>query len=303
VRATLRRLVANRDPLGRLFDPRNTLAIAATSLVSRMRDTRLVALVTKDAVVDTQREVFGSRSDIDRDRPDLPLRLRLHHDEATLLLDTSGEPLDHRGYRGLTSAASAREQLVAAAILLSGWDGKGPVVDPMCGAGTFLAEAGSIALGWSPARLRKRFAFEGFTGFEPATFDAIRREPIPTPGPEVRLFGVDNDPVAIDAARVSLQRAGLAGRADLQVGDAFAIDPPPGPPGLVCFNPPWGERLGESEDLWRRIGDLLKQRFKGWRAVLLAGDARMGAGLGLRARKFPVRAGAAELRILVVELY
>lgn len=302
--ALVQRLAARRDELGDLLTPERTFAIQATSLASRLADTRLVALVAKDGIVDAQRELYGRRSDVDRERPDLPLRVRLHRDQATLLLDTSGDPLDRRGYRALTSEAAAREQLVAAAILASGWDGRGPVVDPMCGSGTFLAEAAAIALGRSPQRLRGRFGFERLPGFDPRRFESVQREEIPAPGRSVRLFGVDHDPRAIEAARESLTRAGFADRAALSVGDAFDVEPPAGPAGLVCMNPPWGNRLEGSDELWARIGDLLKQRFAGWTAVLLAGDERKGAALGLRPRRrIPVKAGAAELRILVLDLY
>ncbi len=302
-----RRLVAGMlEPGGTLeglFDPAATLAVSATSLASRLGDVRLLALVTKDAIVDAQRDRFGRRSDVDRERPDLPLRLRLHRDRATLLLDTSGEPLDRRGYRVETTAAPAREQLAAAAVLASGWDGRGDVYDPMCGSGTFLAEAGAIALGWAPARLRRFFAFQGFPTFSRKAFEAVRREPIPAPGPGVLLHGVDLDRHAIEAARHGLERAGLRDRVRLRVGDGLLADPPSSEPGLVCVNPPWGLRLEESDELWKRLGDLLKRRFAGWRAVILAGDERRGAALGLKARKIPVRAGAADLRILVVDLY
>lgn len=303
VRDVVQRRVEERGPFGALFDPRATLAVTATSLASRLGDVRLAALVTKDGIVDAQRHCFGRRSDVDRAQPDLPLRLRIHHDEATLLLDTSGDPLDRRGYRVESTAAPAREQLVAAAVLASRWDGRGPVLDPMCGSGTFLAEAGAIALGLSPARLRQRFAFEGFPTFSRAAWQRVRQEPIPAPGPHVELYGVDRDHSAINATRQGLERAGLGPRARLHIGEAFETDPPDGGPGLVCVNPPWGLRLEDSEAMWRDLGDWLKRRFAGWKAVLLAGDERQGAGLGLRPKRFPVRAGAAELRILVVDLY
>lgn len=284
--------------------PDRTFAIHATSSRSQVRDTRWVALKVKDGLVDGQRERFGRRASVERDWPDLALRVRLHGDRATLLLDTSGEPLDRRGYRTETTTAPLREQVAAAAILASGWDGRGPVVDPMCGSGTLLAEAAAIALGLPPNRLREVWAFEQLPGFDPAVFARVRAEPIPAPGPDVELWGVDREPSAIAAATRNLEAAGLHGRARLAVGDGFAFAPPPGP-GLLAVNPPWGQRLTDTDiAAWRRLGDLLKQRYRGWKAVVLAGGEGLGKHLGLRpARRLPVRSGPLDARILLFDLW
>lgn len=284
--------------------PDRTFAIHATSSRSQVRDTRWVALKVKDGLVDGQRERFGRRASVERDWPDLALRVRLHGDRATLLLDTSGEPLDRRGYRTETTTAPLREQVAAAAILASGWDGRGPVVDPMCGSGTLLAEAAAIALGLPPNRLREVWAFEQLPGFDPAVFARVRAEPIPAPGPDVELWGVDREPSVIAAATRNLEAAGLHGRTRLAVGDGFAFEPPPGP-GLLAVNPPWGQRLTDTDiAAWRRLGDLLKQRYRGWKAVVLAGGEGLGKHLGLRpARRLPVRSGPLDARILLFDLW
>jgi putative N6-adenine-specific DNA methylase len=288
--------------LAALLDPARTLAVTATSTRSALRDTRWIALRAKDALVDAQRSRAGRRSDVDRDHPDLAFRVRLRDDDATLLLDLAGVPLDHRGYRVTSTAAPLREQLAAAALLASGWDGRGPVVDLMCGSGTFLAEAGAIALGLAPNRLRPEWAFERLPPFA-GLLAAVRAEPIPALDPEIRLLGNDLDPAALAAAGDNLAVAGLIDRVTLVQGDAFAFEPPPGP-GLVVANPPYGERLAEPESLWGRLGDLLKQRYAGWRAVLLAGDPALGKRLGLRpARRIPVWNGPLEARIVVLELW
>ena len=287
---------------GALLHPDRSFAIAATSSRSALTDTRWIALRAKDAIADGQRARHGRRADVDRERPDLALRLRLQEDRATLLLDLVGEPLDRRGYRVESTAAPVREQLAAAALLASGWNGRGPVVDPMCGSGTFLAEAGAIALGLAPNRLRRRWGFEALPGFA-GLLDEVRGEPIPAPDPEARLHGNDLEPSAVAAALRNLAAAGLAERTTITRGDAFDFLPPPGP-GLVVVNPPYGERIAEPAGLWRRLGDLLKQRYAGWKAVLLAGDPALGKQLGLRpARRIPVWNGPLEARVLVVDLW
>jgi putative N6-adenine-specific DNA methylase len=177
--------------VARLFAPGRTFAVRATSSASRIRDTRWVGLKVKDGIVDAQRRRFGSRASIDRKSPDTQLRLWLSRDRAALLLDTSGEPLDRRGYRVVTSAAPVRENLAAACVLAAGWDGHGPVMDPMCGSGTLLAEAAGVALGLAPGRLRRSWAFERLPGFDPGLWQRIRREPIPAPSNRVELIGID----------------------------------------------------------------------------------------------------------------
>lgn len=289
---------------GTLFHPDRSFVIQATCTASTIHDARWVALSVKDGLVDGQRDRWGRRASVDREDPDLHLRVRLHRDRATLLLDTSGEPLDRRGYRAVTAAAPVREQLAAACVLASGWDGRGPVVDPMCGSGTLLVESAWIALGRAPGHLRESWAFERLPGFDARAFDRIRREPIPGPGPEVRLVGNDVSSEAIRAARTNLEKAGVLDRATLTRGDAFrGLEPPPGP-GLVVVNPPHGERIGTDTEQWRALGDLLKQRFKGWKAAVLAGGPDRGKHIGLRPRRrIPVMNGPLEGRILVLDLF
>src|SRR3954470_23905954 len=285
-----------------LFHPDRTFAVQATVSASEVRDTRWAAMSLKDGLVDGQRDRWGRRADVDRQDPDLHLRLRLHRDRATLLLDTSGEPLDRRGYRAVTAAAPVREQRAAACVLASGWDGRGPVVDPMCGSGTLLVEAAWIALGWAPGRLRPHWAFERLPGYDPVAFTAVLQEPLLVPGADARVYGNDLSAAALDAARANLEQANLLDRAVLTRGDADAFQPPAGP-GLVVVNPPHGERLETDAGRWRALGDLFKQRFKGWKAAVLAGEDR-GKQIGLRPRRrIPVMNGPIEGRILVFDLY
>jgi putative N6-adenine-specific DNA methylase len=286
-----------------LFDPRSTLAVRATTSRSAVRDVRWAALRAKDGVVDAQRKRFGRRAAVERRNPDLMLRLRIDQDRASLLLDTSGMPLDRRGYRVMTGSAPVREQLAAACVLAVGdWPGE-VVIDPMCGTGTLLAEAGWIATGVPPGVLRSSWAFTRLPGFDRKAFERIRSEPVPAQRPSVRLIGRDTAPGAIEAARRNLAAAKLRDRSSVAVGDAFTADPPSGP-GLVLMNPPYGERSDSERDQWRRIGDLLKQRYQGWRAVVLAGDPDQGKWIGLRsARRLPVRNGPIAAKILVFDLY
>ncbi len=303
------RLVARRErswgglDCTTLFQPHRTLAVRATSSASVLRDVRWINLRVKDGLVDAQRQAYGRRSSVDKSSPDLPLRIWLHKDRATLLLDTSGEPLDRRGYRVQSTEAPVRETIAAACVLASRWDGSGPVVDPMCGSGSLLAEAGSLVLGRAPGWLRTGWSFQRLPNYDQERFQAIRREPIPAGADGLELHGVDRSPEAIEAARANLAQAQLGEHARLVCGDAFEFQPP-ATAGLLLVNPPYGTRLEGGRDQWRRLGDLMKQRYPGWRAVVLAGDTDRGKHIGLRpSQRMPVRNGPLDARILVFDLY
>jgi 23S rRNA G2445 N2-methylase RlmL len=286
-----------------IFDPRHSFAIRATTARSALRDTRWVGLKVKDGIVDAQRRRFGRRASIDRKNPDLHLRVWLSRDRATLLLDTSGLPLDRRGYRVATSEAPVRENLAAACILASGWDGQGPVVDPMCGSGTLLAEAAAVAFDLAPGRLRTTWAFERLPGIGREAWESFRQEGTHLPETGLKLFGVDKSPAAVEAASANLRKAGLGRLSSIEVGDGYSFEPPSGP-GLLVVNPAYGERLEENRDQWPRLGDLMKQHYAGWKAVVLAGGEGLGKHIGLRpSRRIPVRNGPLDARILLFDLY
>jgi putative N6-adenine-specific DNA methylase len=292
-----------------LFSPERTLSVHASASRSALHDVRWIAQRTKDGIVDAQRRRYEERSSVDRENADVPLRVLLRDDMATFLLDTSREPLDRRGYRVQSVDAPLREHLAAACVLAAG-PTTGPIYDPMCGSGTLLIEAAMVRLGLPANRLRERWMFESLPVFDRLGWERLRQEThadAEVVAGSVELCGVDRDDTALRAAERNLEAAGLAGCAFLHAGDAFDTDAPAGP-GLLLVNPPYGERLGlggqEPTAAWRALGDLLKQRFAGWTAVVLAGGEGLGKQIGLRPRRrFPVRNGALEARILVFDLY
>jgi putative N6-adenine-specific DNA methylase len=212
------------------------------------------------------------------------------------------QTLHRRGYRRGKLDAPLKENLAAAIVRLSGWDRAQPLLDPMCGSGTLLIEAGWYALGWAPGRLRSEWGFERLPGFDRRRFEAVQQEPLPAPGPEVRLYGNDRSTEFVRAARANTEAAGLDDVAFVRSGDAHAYAPPEGP-GLLLVNPPHGERVATDPAAWKALGDLLKQRYRGFKAVVLAGEDR-GKAIGLRPRRrLPVMNGPLEGRILLFDLY
>jgi putative N6-adenine-specific DNA methylase len=212
------------------------------------------------------------------------IRARIEHDDCTLSVDTSGEPLHKRGYKEAIAKAPMRETLAALFLRQCGYDGSEPVVDPMCGSGTFVIEAAEIAARLNPGRAR-RFAFEHLATFDPALWQRMRAvESRRMPAEGVRFCGSDRDAGAVAMARANAERAGVAELVEFRqcpIGDVVA---PEGLPGLVIVNPPYGARLGDRKallPLYRALGQTLLGRFPGWRAAILATDSTLALATGL----------------------
>ena len=204
------------------------------------------------------------------------------------------------------SAASIKENLAAGLLLLSGWEPGTPLLDPMCGAGTILLEAADMALNRAPGRGR-HFAFEHYRDFDAALWKRIKMEAQAQEKPLARLaiFGADQDRWVLDKARNNLAAAGYAEAIELKVSDVLELKPPT-PIGTIVTNPPYGERLGEAEELaewYPLLGDWLKQNFSGWEAWIISGDPLLPKLLGLKAsRRIPLFNGPIETRFLQYKL-
>ena len=215
------------------------------------------------------------------------LVVRFLHDRCTISADSSGALLHRRGYRQAVGRAPLRETLGAALLLGAGYDGTGPLIDPLCGAGTIPIEAAMIARRLAPGRHR-RFAFERWPAFEPARWDALRaraddeaRAAAPHP-----IRGSDRDAGAVRAAAANAGRAGVAADVAFAQHALSAAPVPPGP-GWLVTNPPYGKRVGEIEalrDLWARLGQFARGRCPGWQLALLAPDAALARQLDLPLR-------------------
>ncbi len=212
----------------------------------------------------------------------LRLMARIDDDLVTLSLDTSGELLHRRGHKQAVGKAPMRETLAALFLRQCGFDGEEPVVDPMCGSGTFVIEAAEIAAGLQPGRGRS-FAFEQLVGFDAAAFAGMRRSDAAR-SPAFRFYGYDRDPGAIASSLANAERAGVAAFTDFRQQAITDLAPPDGPPGLVIVNPPYGARIGNKKllyGLYGALGKVLKERFPGWRIGLVTSEAGLARATGL----------------------
>ena len=284
----------------RLFGVERTLRVNLTAIRSPLKSLEFATLKVKDAVCDGFRDASGRRPNVDRAQPDVRVHTFLDAVRGTLYLDTSGEALFKRGWRRARIEAPLRENLAAGILLLTGWQPEEPLLDPMCGSGTLLSEAAAIALGRAPGAGRS-FGFEKLASFDQALWRRLRDEAARPAGRRgVRLYGSDLDDAALGAAERNLAAAGFEGLVKLERADLLERAAPAGE-GVMVANPPYGERIGERDELasfYPKLGDALKQRFTGWRCYFFTSDLRLPKLIRLEASKrTPLFNGALECRL------
>jgi putative N6-adenine-specific DNA methylase len=286
-----------------LFAVERTLRVNVTAQKSPLKSLEFITLRIKDAVCDRFRDALGRRPSIERARPEVRVHAFLDQRRGALYLDTSGEPLFKRGWRGKTVEAPLRENLAAGLVMLSGWRPGEPLLDPMCGGGTLLIEAAAMARGRAPGA-KRGFGFEKLRSFDPALWDRIRAEPSQA-AQDLALYGSDTDPAALAAARRNLAAAGVERWVTLEQRDVLERAAPASS-GVMIANPPYGERIGESEQLaafYPRLGDALKQRFPGWRCFFFTADRRLEKLIRLTpSRRTPLFNGPIECRLYEFEV-
>jgi len=316
--------------------PQQTLRVDTTAQRSPLRSLNFAALRIKDGVCDMLRDATGERPSVDTRRPDLQLVLHLGAERATLYVDSSGEPLFKRGWRVDKGDAPLKETLAAAMLAAAGWRGTseagGALHDPCCGSGTIAIEAAQIACGIAPGLLR-RFAFESLAPFAPAEVRQQWRElkaaaQASTHPSAVPIFASDVSFRMVDFARRNAERAGVAQAITFNGGDALerpAPALPPGLPGTLMLNPPYGERievLGKAgakwarpsaedrstpEDFFPRLAAHWKRAYTshaaGWTAWVLSPDMKLPASMRLKeARRMPMWNGPIECRLFRFDL-
>ena len=232
------------------------------------------------------------------------VKVRIEDDLVTISLDTSGESLHKRGHKEAVGKAPMRETLAALFMRSCGYDGQEPLLDPMCGSGTFPIEAAEWAMGLAPGRARS-FAFEHLASFEAETL-ADMRASSPTPTP-LRFFGSDRNAGAIEMAQANAQRAGVQSVTSFQQAAISDLKRPDTAPGLVMINPPYGARIGNKKllySLYGSMGQVLKDQFQGWRVGIVTSDTSLARATGLPRLKngAPLPHGGLKVRLFQSQL-
>ena len=284
--------------------PEHTLAVDCNVRDSHLTHSKYAALKTKDAICDQFLERFGRRPSVDVDEPMVGLNLHVYRDQAVLSLESSGESLHKRGYRPVLTRAPLNEALAAALILLTGWHGETAFADPLCGSGTLPIEATWIATRRPPGLTRRRFGFQGWMDFDIRLWTDIRDEARQGVGKQLAapVVGSDVRRDAITFSRGNARAAGVGHLIHFELKDVHDFRPPPGPPGTILCNPPYGERIGEEKELrslYRTLGRVFQERCAGWTAYVFTGNASLARDIGLPpAEQVPLFNGKIPCRLL-----
>jgi putative N6-adenine-specific DNA methylase len=265
--------------------PEHTLAVDCNVRDSHITHSLYAALRTKDAICDWFVEREGRRPSVDVEQPMVGFNLHIYRDQAVLSLESSGESLHKRGYRPVLTKAPLNEALAAALVLMSGWDRITPFVDPMCGSGVLPIEAAWIALSRPPGLTRKRFGFQGWLDFDVRLWTAMRDEARQAVRKrlEAPILGYDIRRDAISFARTNARAAGVGNLLQFDVQDVRDFRPSTAV-GTILLNPPYGERIGEINELrlvYRALGEVLRSHFSGWAAWVFSGNATLAEDIGM----------------------
>jgi putative N6-adenine-specific DNA methylase len=248
---------------------------------------KYAALKVKDAVVDQFRARFGIRPSVNVENPDLRVHLFIYEDQCTVYLDSSGESLHRRGYRQEGHLAPLNEVSAAGLVLLSGWDKKTPLADPMCGSGTIVIEAALLANNIAPGMYRREFGFMKWKDYDETLWDTVYDEALSAAAYcDTPVAGSDISDKAIKVAIGNLGRTTLGKAVSFSQSPFQELSLPPGP-GTIITNPPYDERIkvASIRELYKMIGDTCKKNCKGYTAWVLSASSEGLKAIGLRPDK------------------
>jgi putative N6-adenine-specific DNA methylase len=283
------------------FNADRTFKVETNAHRSPVKSLDFITLRVKDAIADQFRTAAGRRPSVDAREPDIRVHVFLDDKTCTLYVDTSGESLFKRGKRDHVGEAPLKKNLAAGILRLAKWQPGTPLLDPMCGAGTFLSEAAEISLGRAAGRSRA-FGFEKLARYNEATWQRMlaNAKKSEKPVEPLPIFGSDLYGRSLGHAVLNLREAGLEDAVSLKQVNLLELSAPT-PSGVIVTNPPYGVRLGEKDELaefYPKLGDALKQRFPNWTAYIFSGDPDIAKLIRLAAsRKTVLYNGALECRL------
>jgi putative N6-adenine-specific DNA methylase len=272
-------------------------------------NTLYAAQLAKDAICDMLRKATGQRPSVDPRSPQIQFSFIIDEQKASFSFDTSLEPLFKRGYRPEGVEAPLKETLAAALLMLAEYTPQAILLDPCCGGGTFLIEAGLIATNTAPGLLRKTFGFTGHPDYQREEWEEIRKQAASaiTEFPRGRLFGCEKEGRSYRLLLRGIARAGLMDAIEVHNCD-FRDARLPARPNFVITNPPFGVRLGEARrwvPLYKALGDLMKRdTAKPATGAVLTASAELAKEVGLRPkRKVPITHGGLDCTFCIYDLY
>ena len=289
------------------FTADRTFAVFSNVANSAITHSKYAALRVKDAVADALVYKAGLRPDVSVTAPDVSLNLYINNNQAVISVDTSGEALHRRGWREKTVSAPMQETVAAAIIRMTGWDGKVPLYDPMCGSGTLLCEALMHYCRIPSGIFRKKFGFEALPDFDRTVWAQVKQQADAQIRelPENLISGSDIAEQAVAITRTNLLGMHFGNQVTTLQSDFSLL--PPRKNQVIVANPPYGIRMGKNRDLaafYKKLGDFLKQQCKGSTAYIYFGDPDYIKKMGLKASwRKPLAAGGLDGRLVKYELY
>ena len=275
--------------------------VQVTGRTSSLSHTHFTALEVKNSITDLQQAAWNKRSNISLDNPDFIIHLHLNNNKATLSLQSSVQSLHKRGYRPAVGNAPLKENLASGLINMTQWNGKVPLIDIMCGSGTFLIEAVNQFLE-VPINIDQVYLFENWLDFRKDIYldeknkaknKIINYKKLP------KIIGCEINKKVFDQAKVNISLAGLENYIELINKDFLELQLK-FTPGIIISNPPYGKKLGNENELiflYEQMGIFLKNNFSGWEFWLLSGNPKLKKYLKMKSSlKIPVSNGGIDCR-------
>jgi 23S rRNA (guanine2445-N2)-methyltransferase / 23S rRNA (guanine2069-N7)-methyltransferase len=304
----------NEIPWETHFSAAQSIAIDFIGTSRLIDNTMYGSQRVKDAVVDRIRRIEGERPNVDTKNPDIRIQVRQHKGRVSVSLDISGESLHRRGYRTGQGSAPIKENLAVALLLRAGWPAMikegGALLDPMCGSGTLIIEGAMMAADIAPGMLRERYGFDQWLQHDPELWqtlvdEAHQRKTTGLENLELDIRGYDANPRVLEYTTKNIENAGLDDHIRLAHKPIDQFGKPTAERGLLLTNPPYGERLGEVEELiplYQKLGTVLQKNFTGWRAAIFTGNLELGRETDLSPTKqYSLFNGTIPCKLLVFE--
>ena len=284
--------------------------VSVTSTVDNftVNNNLFVNVKVKDAITDRIRRETGARPDSGPELDFSVVNLYWKEEAAEVFIDTSGHTLAKHGYRKIPGKAPMLEALAAATVMASRWDRRSPFINPMCGSSTLAIEAILLATHRSPGLYRSNYGFMHVTGYEEAVYQSeltlLQKQIVEVPG--LHVVATDNREDAIEISKVNAATAGVEQFIQFTCCD-FEKTEIPVQPGVIFFNPEYGERMGEVAELegtYAQLGDFMKKKCLGYTGYIFTGNMDLAKKIGLRAsRRIEFYNAMLDCRLLEYELY
>ena len=291
-----------------IFAKNEYFSITSTVAHSSINNPLFANVTLKDAIVDRFRNKVNERPNSGPQLQNAVFHLFWRDEVAEIFIDTSGETLTRHGYRRIPGKAPMQEALAAATLIATGWDRQSVFVNPMCGSSTIAIEAALLSTNRRPGLLRDNFGFKHVLGYAPGYYEKekkkLREQIIDLPG--LRIIATDISEDAINISKINAAAAGVENLIEFKVCD-FEDTEVPDAPGVVYFNPEYGERMGDKKELeetYARIGDFMKKKCRGYTGYIFTGNPDLAKKIALKAkRKIEFYTGKIDSRLLEYELY